>query len=286
MLYSANIVTGQLQLLIPFSSFRADWCWLRSSGGQLTSGPVAFSNDQGIYRLDTSNPTLLPNRISLLPNTAGMVYPSWYPNCQSIAADVAQNVQVSGEHLTAQINAMTGVVIAAPLAGDAAVWAGFPSVNQTNPNLVAFAGQYNGAGVNYYNEDINYIWVTNGSTSPPTVTPLDQQAPTTQGFLQIFQGRAGWWSPDGNWFAFESNRSCDEIDGQTYAIFIQDAAGKNPAMQVSDCSWNAQHPKWFPPGSTGSKTLLIAAVAEPGMNQNFAIASFDVTAFVGTQQRR
>jgi hypothetical protein len=285
MLYSANIVTGQLQLLVPFSSFRADWCWLRSSGGQLTSGPVAFDNPQGVYRLDTSSPTLLPNRISLLPKTAGMIYPSWYPDCQSMATDVGQNAQVKDQQqFTAQINGMTGQVIPpVPLAGDAPVWAGFPSVNQVNPNLVAFAGLYNMSGVNYYDQDLNYIWVTNTSTGPPTVAPLDPHAPTTQGFLQTFQGRAGWWSPDGNWFAFESNRNCHDVNGMTYAIWLQDAAG-NPAIQVSDCSsWNVQHPKWFPPGSTGGKTLLIAAVAEPGMNQNFAIASFDVSALVGNQ---
>jgi hypothetical protein len=53
-------------------------------------------------------------------------------------------------------------------------------------------------------------------------------------------------------------------------------------MQVSDCSkWNVQHPKWFSPGSVGGKTLLIAAVAQLGMNEPFAIASFDVSGFVG-----
>ena len=70
------------------------------------------------------------------------------------------------------------------------------------------------------------------------------------------------WSPDAKWFAFESNRSCDNIDGLTYAIFIQDAKGKKPAMQVTSCEWNANHPKWFPPGSTGGKTMLIAALVD------------------------
>jgi hypothetical protein len=275
MLYSANISTGAVQLVVPFLSFRADWCWLRSGNGGLTSGPVAFSNDQGIYRLDSLSPTLLPNRLSLLRNTAGSVYPSWYPDCNFLAVDV-------DTHVTAKINAVTGQTII-PVLANGTVWAGFPSVNQANPNLVAFAGQYNQQGSNYYDEDLNYIWVTNGSTNPPTVAPLDQQAPAGSGFLQIFQGRAGWWSPDGNWFAFESNRICNQIDGQTYAIFIQDATGTNPSLQVSDCQWNAQHPKWFPPGSTGAKTLLIAAVAQAGMGQNFAIASFDVSAFVGNQ---
>ena len=50
-------------------------------------------------------------------------------------------------------------------------------------------------------------------------------------------------------------------------------------MQVSSCDWNVQHPKWFPPGSTGNKVLLIAAAAKQSESQ-FHIATFDVTAFV------
>lgn len=276
-LYIAKISTGQVQPLVPFASFRADWCWLKSANGGLTSGPVAFSNTQGIYRANVSSITLLATQVSLLGHTGGMIYPSWYPDCSFIAADVgADKTQV-----TAQINALTGQTLIPVLANDT-VWAGFPSVNQVNPNLIAFAGQYKG-GSNYYNQDLNYVWVTNRSTDPPAVAPFDQQAPAGPGFLQTFQARAGWWSPDGNWFAFESNRICEQEDGQTYAIFIQDAAGANPAMQVSDCSWNVQHPKWFPPGTTGGKTFLIAAVAPSGLTQNFAIASFDVSAFVGNR---
>jgi len=76
------------------------------------------------------------------------------------------------------------------------------------------------------------------------------------------RARAGWWSPDGKWFACETNRICNDLSGGTYAIFIQDAAGLKPAMQVTSCDWNAQHPKWFPPGSTGDKVMLIAAVTK------------------------
>jgi WD40-like Beta Propeller Repeat len=275
-LYVANLTTNpaQVQPLVGLSSLRADWCWNRSNGG-LTTGPIAFSNDDGIYVLSGTN-------LTPLPNTAGMVYPAWYPNCQYLAVDVGQNPQVRGEHVTALINAATGVVVAAPLANNK-VWAGFPSVNQANANLVAFAGQFIGNS-NYYNQDINYAWVTDRSRLPPIVVPLDRMAPAGPSFLQQFQARAGWWSPDGKWFAFESNRSCDEIDGLTYAIFIQPADGAQPAMQVTSCDWNANHPKWFPPGSTGGKTMLIAAIAEPaqssGESPPYHIATLDVTAFV------
>jgi WD40-like Beta Propeller Repeat len=270
-LYIASLTTSRAQVrqLVGVSSFRPDWCW-NQSNGRLTTGPIAFSNDDGVYVLSGRN-------LMLLPNTAGMVYPAWYPNCQYLAVDVGQNPQVSGEHVTALINAFTGVVVAAPLANNQ-VWAGFPSVDQANPNLVAFAGQFIGNS-NYYNQDINYSWVTDRSRLPPIVAPLDRMAPAGPGFLQQFQARAGWWSPDGKWFAFESNRICDQIDGNTYAIFIQDARGEKPAVQVTDCEWTAEHPKWFPPGTTNGKTLLIAAVAK-AKGGPFAIASFDVSAFL------
>jgi hypothetical protein len=268
--YSLDLSTGDVQPFVTFASTRADWCWDRS-GGQLTSGPVAFSNETtGIWTVATGGQPVH------VPNTGGMIYPSWYPDCEHLAVDV------TGPQVTAEIDATTGTVIASPLANET-VWAGFPSVNQTNPNLIAFAGQFNGES-NYYNQDLNYVWVTDRSTVPPAVAPLDRKAPGGPAFQQKFQARAGWWSPDGDWFAFESNRICNENDGagQTYAIFIQDANGARPAMQVSDCaSWNVQHPKWFPPRQDGRVLLIAAVQAESG--GPFRIASFDVTAFVSEE---
>lgn len=266
-LYSLTLSTGVVRPLVTIASARADWCWNRLRRGDLTDGPLAFSNDEGVYRAapDGSQPVLLPH-------TAGMIYPSWYPNCSHLAVDV------TGTQVTAKIDASTGKIVASPLANEA-VWAGFPSVNQADPNLVAFAGQFN-IESNYYNQDLNYTWVTDRSQRPPRVAPMDRRAPRGPGFLQNFQARAGWWSPDGKWFAFESNRICSEEDGLTYAIFIQDASGVRPAMQVTGCTWNIQHPKWFPPAQAGGKTMLVAAVAEPGQNKPFRIASFDVSAFV------
>jgi hypothetical protein len=270
-LYTADLTTNIVQRFVNIESQRPDWCWNRTNGRPLTIGPVAFSNGNGIFVVNGTN-------LTLLPNTSGMVYPSWYPDCRSLAVDLGENVQITGERVTARINAVSGKVTAAPLANDS-VWAGFPSVNQADPRVISFAGQFKGEA-NYYNELLNYTWVTNRSTNPPIVTPMDREAPAGPGFLQKFQARAGWWSPDGKWFAFESNRICDDTNGLTYAIFIQAADGAEPAMQVTSCDWNANHPKWFPPGSTGNKTLLIAAVANPGEGEPFHIATLDVTAFV------
>jgi len=270
-LYTADLTTNVVQQFVNTESLRPDWYWNRTKGRPLAIGPLAFSNVSGVFVFNGAT-------LTLLPNTAGMVYPSWYPDCLSMAVDVGANAQIAGEHVTARINAVTGKVIT-PLLANGSVWAGFPSVNQVDPRLISFAGQFKG-GSNYYNELLNYTWVTNRSTKPPAVAPMDREAPAGSGFLQKFQARAGWWSPDGKWFAFESNRICDEIDGLTYAIFIQDAHGAKPAMQVTSCDWNANHPKWFPPGSAGNRTLLIAAVAKPGEGEPFHTATLDVTAVV------
>jgi hypothetical protein len=270
-LYSGNFPTHVVSKFVDIASTRPDWCWLRSRGS-LSAGPVAFSNDDGVYRVDIGS-----SEPKLLPKTKGMIYPAWYPDCQFLAVDVGENSQTTGKQITAKIDATTGKIVTAPLANDW-VWAGFPSVNQVNPSLVAFAGQFK-AKANYYNQDLHYIWVTNRSFGIPIVTPMDRKAPAGPGFLQEFQARAGWWSPDGRWFAFETNRSCNNLAGSTYAISIQDAAGVKPAMQVASCDWNAQHPKWFPLGSTGTKIMLIAALAHQD-EQQFHIAVLDVTAFV------
>jgi len=263
---------------VNFPSTRPDWCW-NTSGGTLTSGPVAFTGDDGLYRVD---PEATPTPI---PNTGGMIYPAWYPGCHAVAADVGATAalgtcQESVRPLTAKIDAFTGNVLICRLAKDN-VWAGFPSVNQANPNLVSFAGQFNRED-NYYNQELNYTWVTDTSTGQPRTFPMDRHAPRGPSFQQKFQARAGSWSLDGKWFAFESNRICNDVTGKTYAIFIQDPKGIRPAMQVSDCTrWNVQHPKWFPPREDG-RVLLIAAV-QPASGGPFRIASFDVTAFVSGQ---
>lgn len=273
-LYVGDLGTGTVRLFVDVAGAeRADWCWRRAPGVSPTTGPVAFSTSSGVWRVNVG-----ASAATLLPNTSGMLYPAWYPTCQYLAVDVGgANAQVNGQrNITAKIDALSGKVVAAPLANDQ-VWAGFASVNQVNPNIVAFAGQFRGDAA-YYNQELNYVWVARPPVSGgQPVAPLDQQAPDGPGFLSQFQARAGWWSPDGKWFAFESNRRCNDVSGMTYAIFIQDADGANPAQQVSSCEWNAQHPKWFP--MRAGKAMLIAAVARPP-EKKFHIATFDVTAFV------
>ncbi len=283
-LHIGDFSTGKVWPFVKVSlSERPDWCWNRSGGGRPTIGRVAFSqqgDDGGIWLVDADG-----SNLQKLPGTVGMAYPSWYPDCNYLAVDIQKGVAVPGRWFSAKINT-SGDVLAYPLGG-ASIWTGFPSVNQVNPKLISFAAQVNGFSsgfANYYNQDQNYTFVSDTTNlSRPRVAPMERQIRTDLAFMSKYQARAGWWSPDGKWFAFESNRVCDNISGQIYAIFIQDSAGRFPAKQVSDCAkWNVQHPKWYPAGTNGVSTKLIAAVAEAKLEGTgpFHIATFDVSDFV------
>jgi len=194
---------------------------------------------------------------------------SWYPGGAALAV---KNDSQSAEPNPCSTKIDTTGRVLTPVLANSQVFGGMPSVNQVNANLVAFAGQWI-ASDSKYDENLNYIWVADARTTPPTVAPLDKQAPVGGPFDPRFQGRAPWWSPDGKWVAFESNRA---TNGGHYAIFIQDAAGENPAMQVTDPAWNGQHSKWYPDGVT----LVAALFQQPGQGP-FGIARLDVAAFVG-----
>jgi len=249
-------------------STRPDWCW-RGAGAPASPGRVAFSNG-GIWLADARG-----SGLELLADTAGMAYPSWYPGGAALAVD---NGSRSAHPNPCSTKIDTAGRVITPVLANSTIFAGMPSVNQVNPNLVAFAGQQIATDPStppHYDQERNYIWVTDASTEPPTVEPLDKDAPVRGPFDPRYQGRAPWWSPDGNWVAFESSRAATQDPLREYAIFIQDAAGKNPAVQVTDPKWNGQHPKWYPDGVT-----LVAAVSQQPGQRPFGIARLDVSAFV------
>jgi Tol biopolymer transport system component len=225
---------------------RPDWCW--------QTGEVAFNYSE-FPTVGVVGPTGVNHR--LFPNTRTMNYPTWFPDGDTLATESGQG---SPDPNTTTFDPRNGTIIAHALEGTN-LYGGMPSVNPIWPNLIAFAGQPVGSE---YDQDMNYIWVKDTSSSEPAV-PLEYNAPATGNYCPAFQGRAPWWSPDGKWVVFESNRGC--VPGQVYpdgmyAIYLYKFGSSNPALAITDWAYNCNHAKWFPNGFSGMSgpfQLIVAA---------------------------
>jgi Tol biopolymer transport system component len=269
-IFERNVEGAQTQLYIatlgdtvaptvfpPVSPFipstRPDWSW--------TNGQVAFCAGKGeeIVITDAAGTS-----IRELQDTAKMIYPAWLPSGLSLAV-MNQNARNKKTHKKF-IHPRTSIIdsfgdIELNIVANHTVWAGMPCVNPGNANQFVFAGQWRQSDEKYH-QDKNYVWFVDRSTDPITLRPLDQKANQGGAYEPKFQGRAPWYSPDGNWVAFESSRADPnaykkgvKLKDLRYAIFIQDAAGASPAMQVTDIEYNANHAKWFPNGIELAATL-------------------------------
>jgi Tol biopolymer transport system component len=227
---------------------RPDWCWRTAQVAFNYSG----SPKVGVVDVSGLNPRLFPN-------TATMNYPTWFPDGDILATDSGQG---SPNPNTTTLDPNTGKIITQALEGTN-LFGGMPSVNPAKPHLIAFAGQP--VGSSSYNQDRNYIWVKDISRSAPAV-PLEYNAPATGDYCPAFQGRAPWWSPDGKWVVFESNRGCvpshARPDGM-YAIYLYEYGARAPAFAITDWGYNCNHAKWFPTGFPGRPAgpfqLIVAA---------------------------
>lgn len=282
-LYSLDLASGALAPFLtgpsaPIYSGRPDWCW---ENGNVAFNCVPEEDGKIVIGYVSADST----ETSLIPATTQMIYPTWFPPPGTGSQILAvMSCQTSPEPNTSEID-VDGNLQASALAGPN-LWAGMPSVNQASTNLIAFAGQPVQSG-GTYDQDLNYIWVMDTETG--SVSPLETGAPGSGPFMPQFQGRAPWWSPDGNWIAFESNRahqpSAGDEDG-LYAIFLYEVGGGNPAIQITDPIYNANHAKWFPSG-----TELIVAAYQPGGEGQppaypWGLASLDVSSIVGSAGKK
>lgn len=227
-------------------STRPDWSW--------TTGRIAFNYSGsimvGVLQAPGQTPTLFD------PSTAKMNYPTWFPDGTMLATEDDNG---SPSPNTTTIDASTGAIVETALEGKG-YWGGMPSVNPANPNLIAFAGQAVSGSV--YNQDKNYIYVMDTSTSSGPV-PLEAGAPGSGPYDPNYQGRAPWWSPDGKWVVFESNRPSQSEANGLYALYLYQYGGSAPAMQITSTIYNCNHAKWFPTGFPGGPSgpfqLIVAS---------------------------
>ena len=215
-------------------STRPDWSW--------TTGSIAFNYAGSVMVGVLQGPGQTTTLFG--PSTAQMNYPTWFPDGKTLATEDGNG---SPSPNTTTIDASTGAVIQTALEGKG-YWGGMPSVNPVSPNLIAFAGQ--AVSGSTYDQDKNYIYVmdTSGSGGP---APLESGAPGGGSFNPNFQGRAPWWSPDGKWVVFESNRPSQYEANGLYAIYLYEYLGSGPAMQITSTIYNCNHAKWFPTGFPG-----------------------------------
>lgn len=227
-------------------STRPDWSW--------ATGRIAFNYTSsvmvGVLQAPGQAATLFG------PSTTQMNYPTWFPDGTMLATEDDNG---SPSPNTTTIDASTGAIIQTALEGKG-YWGGMPSVNPVSPNLIAFAGQ--AVSGSTYNEDKNYVYVmdTSGSDGP---VPLESGALGTGSFNPDYQGRAPWWSPDGKWVVFESNRPSQYEANGLYALYLYQYGGSNPAIQITSTIFNCNHAKWFPTGFAGGPSgpvrLIVAS---------------------------
>jgi WD40 repeat protein len=234
------------------SETRANWLWTDSMQIAFT-GDSMMSASLWLVNADGSGAQAVPNA-----GTMANAYPSWLPGGTSVmvTASETQNPGPALRRIGVPGGTPTGF-----FTDPYVVMAGEPAVSHDGLT-VAFAGQraecdFTAQPVTCqnYNDLYNQIWVELAF----------QDGAAEVHHLDPDQGRTPDWSPDDVWLAFESSRGCT---GGNYAIFVEVATG-GEAIQVTDCSLNANHGVWSPDG----KQIAFSAVLpnEP-LSRGIAIA--------------
>jgi hypothetical protein len=260
---------------LPAHSDRPDWSW--QSGDLVIFNWIGQDGSLQVGLATKDGSTVQP-----LKHTHNMSYPTWFPDWTLAVMD--HDKAASPNPSTSKID-MDGKMLQRALAGSTLL-AGMPSVNQKFPNLIAFAGQLVEMPPVKYDQDTNYIWVVDLSTG--NATPLEGSGLSKGPFQPDYQGRAPWWSPDGNWLVFESYRASQPANGSKgmYAIYLFDYTTPGAtAVQLTDPMYNMNHAKWYPNGFNGvagDQTLVVAAYQTAGgvVAPPYGIASLDVSSFI------
>ncbi|MFO1414252.1 MAG: hypothetical protein U1F10_10175 [Burkholderiales bacterium] len=278
----------------PYSQTRPDWSWVTNevafSGGPNNQGP----NQVHLVAGDGVAPRLVAD-------TNAHIYPIWTSDGkQLVVYDENTNVVQPGPPrigppVTRLINP-DGTVVQSNMNGlDIAgvqVFGGFAAPKPGNPLQIAFAGQpalpYWGATppnplpnplpLPVYNQDNNYVFVNAYRGGVFTSQPLESAAPVVT-YDPAYQGRAPYWSPDGNYVVFESSR----MGG--YALFLANVAKGTAPVQLTEATYWAQHAKFLPYGTSvvpSGKGIVYTALQTPNATGNGprGIVVLDIGAFL------
>ena len=257
----AGIVTGPNQT-------RPDWSWV--TGQVALDVSETTSNDVEVLIAEADG---MP--VSNIPSSRRYLYPTWSPDGTQL---IVYNDKFSAvPSPCTSLIALDGTVLLANLNGNdddgAQMFGGFAAPNPSNVNLIAYAGQpdipWGPATEGGYNQDFNYVFLNPKVGSVFASAPLESDASITT-FQPGHQGRASVWSPDGNYIAFESDRAGG------YAVFLANVAAGTAPVQITDASYGAQHPKFYPDGTK----LITTAYQQPIGSGPRGIAWVDISPYL------
>lgn len=229
-----------------FNVTRPDFSWTRKHF------QIAFDGgaNNGIWLLDLKTKKI---RQVLEPVIKGQSfiwsYPAWYPDGDSLIVtnynDFSTTSSAYHQLVKANIHKLNTFEV---LTDNQKVWPGMSSVSQAEPKLITFAGQLpvtpqppsepptciNGGIIDPdgYAQNCNQIWLQKGLHDPFQIDPS--------------QGRAPWFSHDGKFIVFESNRanSSSVLDYRIFLYSLKDSS----IQPLTPPSINVQHAKWSPNG--------------------------------------
>lgn len=261
---------------IPASQTRPDWNWttgrVAMNGATSNKGTVhaAWAESDGTGHTE-------------VPFSAGYLYPIWSSDGSKLI--VYNNSAAANPRPSTSLIQPDGTVLVPNLNGEdidgVPVFGGFAAPNPSDPTQIVFAGQPDLSGWSPtddpncpststgYNQCYNYPFVNSFQGGVYSSTPLETTA-SVSSYQPNYQGRAPYWSPDGRFVLFESDRAGG------YAIYLMDTVQDTPPVQVTDASWGAQHAKFFPSGDR----LILTAFQQPGNSGPRGIAWVDISAFV------
>lgn len=231
-LYTINIDGSGLTKIYPTggatgNGSRPDWSW--------NAGAIAFTQQSDINtNFEAAIWTVAPDGSGAAPYNphvdvdAGMFYPSWNEDLQSLVAVGYSKVDGGTQ---ASLFVLTPSSVTQITQSPNPV-AGRPSWS-LNGGPIAFAGNQ-GA----YNQVQNQIWVCGPQgQDPQRVEPGSN--------LSAIQGRSPNWSPDGNQIVFESTRPAPNPTTSTpLAIWVMNSDGTDPVQLTDPTAGSATHPEW------------------------------------------
>jgi hypothetical protein len=262
---------------IPPSQTRPDWNWITGN----VAVNVALTNTTEVESLTTN---VSGSSARFVPNGRGHLYPIWnregtllivYNNSGAVQPVPSTTlVNLEGAVQVANLNGRdaNGVEVfggfAAPMPGDATriAFAGQPNLATWGPPTSAESATKAGGT---YNQDYNYVFLNAKKGTEYVSAPLEPGA-TLAKYNTATQGRAPYWSPNGRYIVFESDRAGG------YALFLADTIAGTAPVQLTDIGYQAQHAKFFPSGDR----LIFTALQTPGGAGPRGIAWIDISSYI------